>query len=100
MTAAERVDMQLRGIVHLVDTAGRKATAQTALDGIRGLAVDAIEMLKEPDPVMQRIGTAVLVIKRCTEVRTRRGTNETYTVITNRAVFDWAVAEIHRLHKD
>ena len=100
MTTAERVDAQLRGIVSMVDSAGRKSPPQTALDGIRSLAVDALQMLKETDPVMQRIGTAVLVIKRCTEVRTRRGTNESYTAITNRAIFDWAVAEIHRLHKE
>lgn len=100
MTAAERVDAQLRGIVHLVDSAGKpKTPPQQALLNIRELAVDALEILKTPDPLVQRLGTAVLVIKRCTEVRTRRN-NEKYAIITNRTVMDWAICEIHEIYKD
>jgi hypothetical protein len=90
--------VQLRGIVHMLDSKGGKPTSGMLAD-IRQLALDALEVLSMPDPRAQRIATVLLVLRQCTSVtsRTQNGKTVDRVTVTDQIGYGWAMARIHEL---
>lgn len=89
---------QLRGIVHLIESKGGKPTP-TVLASIRQLAIDALDVLSNPDPRAQKIATVLLVLRQCTTVKTRVVNGKTIDRVTinDQIGYGWAMAQIHAL---
>lgn len=90
--------LQLRGIVHLIERKGGKATPSVLAD-IRQLALDALDVLSMPDPRAQRVATVLLVLRQCTSVKTRviNGKSIDRVTIVDQQGYGWAMAQIHEL---
>lgn len=91
--------MQLRGIIHLLDSKGSKQPTATMLANIRQLAINALEQLNNPDPLSQRIATVLLVLRQCTTVKSRTINGRTIdrVTITDPQGYGWAMAQVHAL---
>jgi hypothetical protein len=89
---------QLRGIVHLIESKGGKPSA-SVLANIRQLAIDALDVLSNPDPRAQKIATVLLVLRQCTAVKTRTVNGKTIDRVTiiDQAGYGWAMAQVHAL---
>lgn len=88
----------IRGLLHVIDTAKGKPTPGMLID-IRSMALDALMLLQEPDPRMQRIGTVMLVLRQCTEVRSKmvNGRLMESVTIVDQVGYKWAMGEVHKL---
>jgi len=89
---------QLRGIVHLIESKGGKATPSVLAD-IRQLAIDALDVLSMPDPRAQRVATVLLMLRMCTSVKSKVTNGKTIdrVTITDPTGYGWAMAQIHEL---
>jgi hypothetical protein len=100
MTAKKKatLEMTLNGIVYLVDHWDGKSP-HTFIKDIRKHTVDALELLKTPDPMVRHIGFIVLALQTGTHVSERmlNGKLITRVTITDHTLYNWALAEIHKL---
>jgi hypothetical protein len=86
----------VEGIVFCLDNQGKQPTIEL-LDMVRGLATDAISVLKEPDPLKQKVGFILLAIQqstKLTEVKLR-SKPKTLVQVVDADLYEWALREIH-----
>jgi len=96
--ADETATTKLRGIMHLIDSAKGRPTV-SLLGELRQLALDALDVLSLPDPRAQRIATVLLVLRQCTEVKTRmqNGRRIDRVSIIDQQGYGWAMSQVHEL---
>lgn len=89
---------KLRGIMHLIDSAKGRPSV-TLLGELRQLALDALDVLSLPDPRAQRIATVLLVLRQCTEVKSRviNGRKIDRVTIIDPQGYSWAMCQVHEL---
>lgn len=89
----------LRGMLHLLDGAQGKRATDNLLVQIKGITLDALEVLKLNDPLVEALATPILVLKRCTSVSTRvlRGKEVNRVTVTDPIGYGWAMKQIHSL---
>lgn len=99
----DRAAASLRGALHLIDSNKQRPTPEV-LKQIRQTVVDAMDVLREPDPFKKRVGLIVLMIQESTRVETTvRNGREIYRVtITDQLIYSRALAMAHELatHKE
>jgi len=88
----------MQGIVFALDSRDKRPTVEL-LDMVRRLASDAITVLKEPDPVKQKIGFILLAIQQSTSVEVKMINRKRITRVTilDNTIYNWAMEEIHAL---
>lgn len=88
----------LQGILLMLDNRAKRPSAEL-LEQIRGLANDAISVMKEPDPDKRKIGFILLAIQESTAVKviTLGGKRMTRVTILDQTIYHWALEEIHKL---
>lgn len=88
----------MNGILLTLDNRHKRPTVEL-LDLVREMAKDAITVLKEPDPVKQKVGFILLAIQQSTEVKfiTSGRKRVTRVTILDHTIYNWAMEEIHAL---
>lgn len=89
---------QLKGLVAILDNPRKQSPGQI-LAAAKTVATDALKILAEPDPTMQRVLFVFAAIKQSTEVKTyvRSGKNVALTRITEPDLYHWAMEQVHGL---
>jgi hypothetical protein len=89
----------LRGALHLIEKNKGKPSAEL-LESIKGLVRNAVEVLKEPDPLKQQIAFVLLAIRESTHVShhtSEAGRTVTKVTIIDQILYAWAIGEIHKI---
>lgn len=88
----------LQGVLTVLDRKSKIPSAEV-LDVIRQMVNDALEVLKERDPLKQRIAFVLLAVQQSTQVGVKevRGKRITRVTIVDQPLYHWALEEIHSL---
>jgi hypothetical protein len=94
----QRLEGNLNGIEYLIGKWDGK-NPHALIKSVQKMNLDSIEVLKQPDPLLQRIGFVVLALQQSSEVhvRTLNGKRLTRITIKDKHLYEWAMEEIHLL---
>lgn len=89
----------LRGVVHMIDQAPSQRPLPTLVAQIRAAVVNAMDIIKMPDPVAQALFTAALVYVDSTSEKTymRNGRQITRVTITDPVGYGYATRRMHQI---
>jgi hypothetical protein len=98
MTGRTSALTSMQGIVFALDHRDKRPTVEL-LDMVHKLATDAITVLKEPDPLKQKIGFILLAIQQSTSVEIKVVNRKRLTRVTvhDHTIYNWAMEQIHSL---
>ena len=93
-----RLEQNLNGIRYTIERWDGK-DAKALIKQVQSMNLDAIEVLKQPDPLLQKISFVVLALQQSTEVQVRElnGRRLTRITIRDKDLYEWALNEIHLL---
>lgn len=94
----EGVQMQLNGIKYTLESWDGSNPHQL-VKNLQKMTLDAIEVMRQPDPLMQKIAFVILAIQQSSQVhvRTVNGKRLTRITILDKDLYEWAMNEIHLL---
>jgi hypothetical protein len=93
-----RLEQNLNGVKYTIESWDGK-NPHSLIKKIQDMNLDAIEVLKQPDPLLQKISFVVLALQQATEVKVRElnGKRLTRVAILDKDLYEWAMHEIHLL---
>jgi hypothetical protein len=93
-----RLEQNLNGIRYTIESWDGK-DARSLICKIKDMNLDALEVMKQPDPLLQKISFVVLALQQATEVNVRElnGKRLTRITILDKDLYEWAMHEIHLL---
>jgi hypothetical protein len=94
----QKLDESLNGIKVSIERWDGK-NPHALVRSIQKMNLDAIEVLKQPDPLLQKVGFIVLALQQSTEVKVRHVNGKRLVRITvlDKALHEWALEELHLL---
>lgn len=94
----EGVQTQLNGIKYTIESWDGKDVSKL-VKSVQKMTLDAIEVMKQPDPLLQKIGFVILAVQQSTQVSIRELNGKRLTRITvlDKDLYEWAMNEIHLL---
>lgn len=90
----------LKGILYMVD--GAKGTPNASvMKQIREATINAMEVLRIPDPEVQRLATTALLLIEATQIVSKKvfGVDRERVIITDPQAFDLAIMRLHRMNR-
>jgi hypothetical protein len=92
------IERELNGIKYTIDQWDGK-NASDLVKNLRKMTLDALDVLRQPDPLIQKIGFVILAIQQSTDVRVEHRNSRILTRVTilDKELYDWAMAEVHKL---
>jgi hypothetical protein len=93
-----RLEQNLNGVRYAIESWDGK-DPRALIKNIQAMNLDAIDVMKQPDPLLQRISFVVLALQQATDVQVREVNGKRLTRITilDKDLYEWAMHEIHLL---
>lgn len=95
--ARDTAIVKLQTALNTMNTPGM--TPATALNLVRGMVQDALDLIQESDPLKKRVAFIVLALQESTEVHVvaLRGKEHERILIRDRPLYEWAMKQVHKL---